>query len=292
MAIAGERFALQNLRPVYNVLGIDLGTTNTVIAVWRTGSPSPEVITIENNERSIPSYVWCKTDGTFDVGKNAARNLKQFPDDVCYDAKRMIGQHFTNITALQSEYWSFKVVNNNGRPAYQLSNGKIIEPEEISTQVLKKAKTIAETFVGAILQHAVITVPAYFNNTQKQATIDAAEKAGLNVLSIETEPTAAAFAFNYDHKRFDDYNLFVFDLGGGTFDITIMSIQDGRFIVKASGGDNNLGGRDFDNVLIKELMKRLKETGTQNSDNSKPKIRLRALAEIIKIALTTCDKHV
>uniref|UniRef100_A0A914Q4Z0 Heat shock protein 70 n=1 Tax=Panagrolaimus davidi TaxID=227884 RepID=A0A914Q4Z0_9BILA len=292
MAVAAERLALQNLRPSCNVLGIDLGTTNTVVAIWQAGKPSPEVLTVENNERIIPSYVWCKADGTYDVGRNPVRNLKQYPQDVCYDAKRMIGQNFTNLTKLQSDYWSFKIVNNNGRPAYELSNGKKIEPEEISVQVLKKAKAIADAYACANLEYAVITVPAYFDQNQKQATIDAAKRAGLTVLQLETEPTAAAFAFNYDHKRFDDYNLFVFDLGGGTFDITIISVKDGRFNVGACGGNNYLGGRDFDNLLMKDLRRRLEEHGAKNLNDVKQRIRLLALAETTKVALTTCDKEI
>uniref|UniRef100_A0A914QJ34 Heat shock protein 70 n=1 Tax=Panagrolaimus davidi TaxID=227884 RepID=A0A914QJ34_9BILA len=292
MAVAAERLALQNLRPSCNVLGIDLGTTNTVVAIWQAGKPSLEVLTVENNERIIPSYVWCKADGRFDVGRNPVRNLKQFPQDVCYDAKCMIGQNFTNLTQLQSDYWSFKIVNNNGRPAYELSNGNLIEPEEISVQVLKKAKAIADAYACANLEYAVITVPTYFGQNQKQATIDAAKRAGLTVLQLETEPTAAAFAFNYDHKRFDDYNLFVFDIGGGTFDITIISIKDGRFNVEACGGNNFLGGRDFDNLLMKDLRRRLEQHGAKNLNDVKQRIRLRALAEITKVALTTCDKEI
>uniref|UniRef100_A0A914Q8V5 Heat shock protein 70 n=1 Tax=Panagrolaimus davidi TaxID=227884 RepID=A0A914Q8V5_9BILA len=293
MAVAAERLALQNHRPSRNVLGIDLGTTNTVVAIWQAGKQNPEVLTINKcYERIIPSYVWCKDDGTFVVGRDALRNLKQFPQDVCYDAKRMIGQNFTNLTQLQSDYWSFKIVNNNGRPAYELSNGKLIEPEEISVQVLKKAKAIADAYACANLEYAVITVPAYFDQNQKQATIDAAKRAGLTVLQLVTEPTAAAFAFNYDHKRFDDYNLFVFDLGGGTFDITIISIKDGRFNVEACGGNNFLSGRDFDNLLMKDLRRRLEEHGAKNLNDVKQKIRLRALAETTKVALTTCDKEI
>uniref|UniRef100_A0A914R3I8 Heat shock protein 70 n=1 Tax=Panagrolaimus davidi TaxID=227884 RepID=A0A914R3I8_9BILA len=292
MAVAAERLALQNLRPSCNVLGIDLGTTNTVVAIWQAGKPSPEVLTVENNERNIPSYVWCKADGTFVVGRDAVRNLKQFPQDVCYDAKRMIGQNFTNMTQLQSDYWGFQIVNNNGRPAYELSNGKMIEDEEISVQVLKKAKAIADAYAYDNLKYAVITVPACFDQNQKDATINAAEKAGLTVLQLETESTAAAYAYNYDNKRCDDYNLFVFDLGGGFFNISIISVKDGRLNIGAIGGADNLGGRDFDNLLMKELKKRMETLGEPKYDEVQQRTRLRVLAETTKVALTTCDKEI
>ena len=215
-----------------------------------------------------------------------SRNNRNF-----LDAKRMIGQSFTTSTEVQSGYWSFQIANQNGRPVYKLSDDRMVEPEQVSTEVLKKAKQLAEGFVGAKIDVAVITVPAYFGQHQRQATIDAAKAAGIQVLQLETEPTAAAYAFNYDHKRYDDYNLFVFDLGGGTFDITIISINDGKFNVGATGGDSTLGGRDFDNLLMEFLTQELKKMGAPNLKETKSVIKLRQLAESIKISLSTCSEE-
>lgn len=217
----------------------------------------------------------------------------------------MIGKSFDDIYMAQHSYWSFNIINYNGRPAYQLSDDKIITPEEITTLILKKVKNVAENYVGVEVIDAVITVPSTFNQFQRHATIQAAEAAGLNVLSLESKSVAAAYALKFDYKRFDDFNILVFCFGDGALDVSVMKNYDDKFYVVANGGDCEIGGSDFDKLIMSNLMERIKirqrkkmEENCSNNisssvdlNNPKNKIRFQRLAEATKVALTTCDKE-
>ena len=215
---------------------------------------------------------------------------------VAYDAKRMIGLNYENSAIQQNkDFWTFTVVEKNKRPVYDLGDGRKIFPEQVSADVLKELKKQALERIGESDEYefqAVITVPDYFNQAQKQGTLDAAKEAGIEVLSLITEPNAAAFAYGYDHNRFDDYNIFVFDMGGGTCDISVLKVKKGEFEILGRAGDNQLGGRDFDNLLMNYYTKMLKnEYGIDifDPDKIREKIRLRELCEEAKKRLTNTD---
>jgi len=234
-------------------IGIDLGTTYSCVGVFRNGKV--DIIANDQGDRTTPSYVAFDGDKRF-IGSPAkaqwARNLK----NTVYDAKRLIGRHYTDNTVQNDiNHMTFDVVNQQGQPAIavQYMNAtKTYRPEEISSMILAYLKEVAEQYLGEPVKDAVITVPAYFNDSQRQATKDAGSIAGLNVLRIINEPTAAALAYGLD-KSLKDENILIFDLGGGTFDVSILNIGDGVFTVLATGGNTHLGGEDFDNIVTEFL---------------------------------------
>ena len=232
-------------------VGIDLGTTNSVIAVLE--GERPEVIANTEGGRTTPSVVAFRDNNERLVGQLAKRQAVMNPAKTFYSVKRFIGRRYDEVTA-EMKLVPYKVVTGpNNTVKFQVDD-KGYAPEEISAQVLRKMVDDAAKYLGEKITDAVITVPAYFNDAQRQATKDAGKIAGLNVLRIINEPTAAALAYGLDKKK--NETILVFDLGGGTFDVSILEVGDGVFEVKSTSGDTHLGGDDFDKVLVDWLEKR------------------------------------
>jgi L1 cell adhesion molecule like protein len=211
------------------------------------------------------------------------------PNNTVFDAKRLIGRKFDEST-VQSDmkHWPFKVVERDGKPRIQVefkSETKTFTPEEISSMVLTKMKEIAEAYLGKKVTEAVVTVPAYFNDSQRQATKDAGVIAGLNVLRIINEPTAAAIAYGLDKKNTREKNVLIFDLGGGTFDVSVLVIDNGVFEVKSTAGDTHLGGEDFDNRIVSHFVQEFKrKTNKDITQNTRALRRLRTACERAKVS--------
>nr|CAA49479.1 heat shock protein 70-related protein [Leishmania major] len=235
-----------------NAIAIDLGTTYSCVGVFK--NEQVDIIANDQGNRTTPSYVaFTETER---LNRRCAKNqVAMNPSNTVFDAKRMIGRKFDDPD-LQSDmkHWPFKVIVKDGKPVISVeyqNQTKTFFPEEISATVLQKMKETAEAYLGTTVKDAVITVPAYFNDSQRQATKDAGSIAGLNVLRIINEPTAAAIAYGMDRKGDKgEKNVLIFDLGGGTFDVTLLTIESGVFEVKATAGDTHLGGEDFDNRLV------------------------------------------
>ena len=270
-------------------IGIDLGTTYSCVGVYQNGRA--EIIANDQGNRTTPSYV-SFTESERLVGDAAKNAATMNPTNTVYDAKRLIGREF-NDQHLQSDMksLSYSVVNDSGKPKisveYKGENRKFT-PEEISSMVLVKLKETAEAFLGEPVENAVVTVPAYFNDAQRQATKDAGVIAKLNVLRIINEPTAAAIAYGLDKNSSGDRNVLIFDLGGGTFDVSLLNIDDGVFEVKATAGDTHLGGSDFDNILVQHFAQEFKRKHkTDLLQNKKSVRRLRTAAERAKRTLSS-----
>ena len=271
-------------------IGIDLGTTYSCVGVWQNNNV--EIIANDQGNRTTPSYV-AFTENERLLGNAAKSQCTQNPLNTVFDAKRLIGRNF-NDELVQSDikHFPYKVIpNKDGKPAIKVDykgEEKVFQPEEISSMVLIKMKEIAEAFIGSTVTDAVITVPAYFNDAQRQATKDAGIIAGLNVLRIINEPTAAAIAYGLDKKRSGEQNILIYDLGGGTFDVTVMTIEEGIFEVKATAGDTHLGGEDFDRRMMEYFMKDFKKKHKKDiSENKKAVRRLQTACEVAKKTLSS-----
>lgn len=272
-------------------IGIDLGTTYSCVGVFRQGQV--EIIANDQGQRTTPSYV-AFTDTERLVGDAAKNQAAMNPENTVFDAKRLIGRRFTDVS-VQSDmkYWPFKVVSDDdGKPKVQVDykgETKTLAPEEVSSMVLVKMKETAEAYLGQKVTDAVITVPAYFNDAQRQATKDAGAIAGLNVLRIINEPTAAALAYGLDKSVQGDKNVLIFDLGGGTFDVSILSISEGPlFEVKSTAGDTHLGGEDFDNRLVHHFAEEFKRKCKKDiTKNARALRRLRTACERAKRTLSS-----
>ncbi|MCK5193009.1 MAG: molecular chaperone DnaK, partial [Desulfobulbaceae bacterium] len=255
------------------IIGIDLGTTNSCVAVMEGGDPT--VITNAEGNRTTPSVVAFTDNGERLVGQVARRQAVTNPEKTIFAMKRLIGRKFTDAEVKKSiEVSPFHIVDGKGAPAIEV-DGKKYTPAELSAMVLTKMKQTAEEYLGETVTDAVITVPAYFNDSQRQATKDAGRIAGLNVQRIINEPTAAALAYGLDKKG--DEKIAVFDLGGGTFDISILEIGDGVFEVKSTNGDTFLGGEDFDMRIVNWLADEFKRD--QGIDLRSDKMALQRLKE-------------
>ena len=226
-----------------NAVGIDLGTTYSCVGTFQHGKV--EIIANDQGNRTTPSYVGF-TDTERLIGDAAKNQVAINPTNTIFDAKRLIGRKFDDETVKSDmKHWPFKVIEHCGLPRLKVeyqSEEKVFTPEEISSMVLTKMKDTAEAYLGTAVTEAVITVPAYFNDSQRQATKDAGVIAGLTVLRIINEPTAAAIAYGLDKKGDGENNVLIFDLGGGTFDVSVLTIEDGIFEVKSTAGDTHLGG--------------------------------------------------
>ncbi|KAF9927474.1 70-kilodalton heat shock protein [Linnemannia zychae] len=270
-------------------IGIDLGTTYSCVAVWQ--NDRVEIIANDQGNRTTPSYV-AFTDTERLIGDAAKNQVAMNPTNTVFDAKRLIGRRFDD-PEVQSDmkHWSFKVIDKGTKPYIQVEykgETKLFTPEEISSMVLIKMRETAEAYLGTKVNNAVITVPAYFNDSQRQATKDAGMIAGLNVLRIINEPTAAAIAYGLDKKTAGEKNVLIFDLGGGTFDVSLLTIEDGIFEVKATAGDTHLGGEDFDNRLVTHFAQEFKRKYKKDlSSNPRALRRLRTACERAKRSLSS-----
>jgi len=275
---------------VGTVIGIDLGTTYSCVGVYKHGKV--EIIANDQGNRITPSYVsWTET-GERLIGDAAKNQATILPEETVFDVKRLIGRKFTDSTVqADKKLLPFEITSKDGKPYIRVTVGeegkKTFAPEEVSAMVLQKMRSIAEGYLGEEVKHAVVTVPAYFNDAQRQATKDAGTIAGLNVLRIINEPTAAAIAYGLD-KKGGEKNILVFDLGGGTFDVTLLTIDNGVFEVLATNGDTHLGGEDFDQRVMKYFLKKFKKAHKLDADRDKRAMqKLRREVERVKRALSS-----
>lgn len=270
-------------------IGIDLGTTYSCVGVWQ--NDHVEIIANDQGNRTMPSYVSFTQEERL-IGEAAKSVVANNPKNTVFDAKRLIGGNF-NDEKVQSDmkHFSYNVINKGGKPFIEVDvkgETKVFAPEEISSMVLGKMKEIAEAYLGEKVTDAVITVPAYFNDSQRQATKDAGAIAGLNVLRIINEPTAAAIAYGLDKKQNGEKNVLIFDCGGGTFDVSILTIEESIFEVKATAGDTHLGGEDFDTMLVEHFMEEFKRKHKKDISDSKRSVRrLRTACESAKRTLSS-----
>ena len=255
------------------VIGIDLGTTYSCVGIFRNGSV--EIIPNELGNRITPSVV-AFTDDDRLVGEAAKNQAALNPKRTIYSVKRLIGRKYNDKEVqMDKKLLPYDIIDKDGKPYIQVETKgqkKLYSPEEISAMVLTKMKTIAENFLGTKVKNAVITVPAYFNDSQRQSTKDAGTIAGLNVLRIINEPTAAAIAYGLD-KKDKERNILVFDLGGGTFDVSLLTIDSGVFEVVSTNGDTHLGGEDFDHRVLDYLLKKIKKQHGKDLKNDKTVIQ-------------------
>jgi heat shock 70kDa protein 1/2/6/8 len=271
-------------------IGIDLGTTYSCVGVFQNGRA--EIIANDQGNRTTPSYV-SFTDEDRLIGDSAKNQSNMNPKNTVHDAKRLLGRDFSDEHVQKDiKQWTFDV-KDDGKNKPKISvefkgENKQFYPEEISAMVLTKMKEIAETYLGTTVTDAVVTVPAYFGDSQRQATKDAGVIAGLNVLRIINEPTAAAIAYGLDNKVSKEKNVLIFDCGGGTHDVSLLSIEDGIFEVKATAGDSHLGGEDFDNMLVEHFCQEFKRKHKKDIRSNPRSIRrLRTSCERAKRSLSS-----
>ena len=278
--------------PVNYVIGCDLATCMSMVAVWKNGGV--EIISSETGNRSVPSVVSFGDERL--VGEAAKSMSSTNPTNTVFDAKRLIGRNFNDpIVQRDMKTWPFKVVDDGqNRPQVEVEvkgETKRLYAEELSAIVLGKLKAMAESYLGQEVKDAVITVPAYFNDAQRQATKDAGRIAGLNVLRLLAEPTSACIAYGLNDKGKGERKVIIFDLGGGTFDVSLLTVEDGVFEVLATSGDTHLGGQDFDTRIVEWAMEEFKKkTKLDIRTNPKALARLRLAAERAKKALSTSNQ--
>ncbi|XP_018018339.1 heat shock 70 kDa protein 6-like [Hyalella azteca] len=275
-------------------IGIDLGTSNSCVGVVRNGRV--EIIADERGSRLTPSFV-AFTDEERLIGESAKFQRTMNPANTVYEVKRLIGRKFSD-EAVQNKlpHWPYRVVNDRGNPkicVQYLKEEKFFTPEEISAMVLAKMKETAEAFLGCEVRKAVITVPAYFSYSQRQATIDAGTIAGLQILKIINEPTAAAIAYGEDTNVFEEINILIFDFGGRKLDVAVLKMKKGNYALKSVEGISQLGGRDLDSRIVRFMIGDFrKKTGLDISNDLKAQAKMTKAAERIKINLSgnACDR--
>ncbi|KAJ6783089.1 hypothetical protein PWT90_08615 [Aphanocladium album] len=270
-------------------VGIDLGTTYSCVGIFR--EDRCDIIANDQGNRTTPSFV-AFTDTERLIGDAAKNQVAMNPYNTVFDAKRLIGRKFSDAEVqADMKHFPFKVVEKGGKPVVEVEfkgEQKTFTPEEISSMILTKMRETAEAYLGGTVNNAVITVPAYFNDSQRQATKDAGLIAGLNVLRIINEPTAAAIAYGLDKKVSGERNVLIFDLGGGTFDVSLLTIEEGIFEVKSTAGDTHLGGEDFDNRLVNHFVNDFKRKNKKDlATNARAMRRLRTACERAKRTLSS-----
>jgi len=287
--LSSSAYAAKNDEPMGTVIGIDLGTTYSCVGVFKHGKV--EIIANDQGNRITPSYVAWTDDGERLIGDAAKNQATINPENTVFDVKRLIGRRYSEKTVQSDKkLFPFKVINKDDKPFIEVKiDGKDRQfaPEEVSAMILLKMKEIAETYLGESINNAVVTVPAYFNDAQRQATKDAGTISGMAVQRIINEPTAAAIAYGLD-KKIGEKNILVFDLGGGTFDVTLLTIDNGVFEVLATNGDTHLGGEDFDQRVMQYFIKLLKKRdGTDIEKDKRALQKLRREVERVKRSLST-----
>ena len=271
-------------------IGIDLGTTYSCVGVWQ--NDRVQIIANDQGNRTTPSYA-AFTDNERLIGDSAKNQVAKNPSNSIFDAKRLIGRKFNDpVVQKDMKHWPFKVQPGaDDKPQIVVNyKGEVkrFYPEQVSSMILTKMKETAETYLGETVKNAVITVPAYFNDSQRQATKDAGAIAGLNVLRIINEPTAAAIAYGLDKQNSGEKNVLIFDLGGGTFDVSLLTLDGGVFEVKATAGDTHLGGEDFDNKIVDYCVADFfKKTKVDIKNNARALRRLRTQCEKAKRILSS-----
>ncbi|CAF1257638.1 unnamed protein product, partial [Rotaria magnacalcarata] len=291
IAFAKEESSGRKKEEVGTVIGIDLGTTYSCVGIFKNGRV--EIIANDQGNRITPSYVAFTAEGERLIGDAAKNQLTSNPENTIFDVKRLIGREFKD-PAVQADikHFPFNVVDRRSKPTISINVGseqKFFEPEEISAMILGKMREIAEAYLGHKVTHAVVTVPAYFNDAQRQATKDAGAISGLVVMRIINEPTAAAIAYGLDKKE-GEKNILVFDLGGGTFDVSLLTIDNGVFEVVATNGDTHLGGEDFDQRVMEHFIKLFKKkTGKDARKDNRAVQKLRR--EVEKAKRTLSSQH-
>ena len=269
-------------------IGIDLGTTYSCVGWWKDNRC--EIIANDQGNRTTPSFV-AFTDTERLIGDAAKNQSAMNPVNTVYDAKRLIGRKYSDpVVQKEIDSFSFKVIDKSDKPEIEVqykNESKTYGAEQISSMILEKMKSVAEAYIGEPVTDAVITCPAYFNDSQRQATKDAGQIAGLNVLRIINEPTAAAIAYGLD-KKLEEQNILIFDLGGGTFDVSLLTIDNGIFEVRATAGDTHLGGEDFDNLLVDHFLSEFeRKNRVEIVDNPKALRRLKTACERAKRTLSS-----
>jgi heat shock protein 5 len=273
------------------VIGIDLGTTYSCVGVYKHGKV--EIIANEQGNRITPSYVAWSDEGERLIGDSAKNQATINPENTVFDVKRLIGRKYSDKSVqADKKLFPYKIVSKDDKPYVEViveGKPRQFAPEEVSAMILSKMREIAETYLGKEIRHAVVTVPAYFNDAQRQATKDAGTISGMSVQRIINEPTAAAIAYGLD-KKGGEKNILVFDLGGGTFDVTLLTIDNGVFEVLATNGDTHLGGEDFDQRVMQYFIKMLKKR--DNVDITSDKRALQKLRrEVERVKRTLSSQH-
>lgn len=276
-------------QPLGTVIGIDLGTTYSCVGVYKHGKV--EIIANEQGNRITPSYVAWTDEGERLIGDSAKNQATINPENTVFDVKRLIGRKFSDKSVqADKKLVPYKIVSKDDKPYVEVvleGKARQFAPEEVSAMILSKMKEIAENYLGKSVQHAVVTVPAYFNDAQRQATKDAGTISGLSVQRIINEPTAAAIAYGLD-KKGGEKNILVFDLGGGTFDVTLLTIDNGVFEVLATNGDTHLGGEDFDQRVMQYFIKAVKKRdGLDITTDKRALQKLRREVERVKRTLSS-----